>query len=281
LGGALDSATVLREFLRNALMKRLLTAVALLTVAFYLVFWAPYAVFLAAALLLGLLCYREYSELVAGHGIPKPGIFGVLAGLAVLFAPEYALIAITLLVLLAFITALRSDKLGDVLPQVACAFLGSFYTFAPWHFAVRLRALSVHLLLFALALSWAGDSVAYYVGRRFGRHKLAPVVSPKKSWEGAIASVLGSVLFGVLYLGKLMPSISPWKIGLIAVVGNLAGQFGDLAESAIKRGAGVKDSGRLLPGHGGILDRVDSTLFALPIVYLAVLLLRIPGRNSH
>ena len=262
-------------------MKRLLTAVALLGVAFYLVFWAPQPVFFGAAVLMGLLCYREYSALVAGHGIPKPGIFGVLAGLAILFAPEYALVTITFLVLLAFMTALRSDNLGDVLPQVACAFLGSFYTFAPWHFAVRLRQLSVPLLLFALALSWAGDSVAYYAGRRFGRHKLAPVVSPKKSWEGAIASVLGSVLFGMLYLGKLMPSIAPWKIVLMSVAGNLAGQFGDLAESAIKRGAGVKDSGQLLPGHGGILDRVDSTLFALPVVYLFLLLLRIPGLNSH
>jgi phosphatidate cytidylyltransferase len=124
------------------------------------------------------------------------------------------------------------------------------------------------MLFFALALNWAGDTVAYYVGRQFGRHKLAPLVSPKKSWEGAIASVAGSILFGVLYLGHFMPSLRWWQIIGMAVVGNVAGQFGDLAESAMKRGAGVKDSGSILPGHGGLLDRVDSTLFALPVIYV-------------
>ncbi len=82
---------------------------------------------------------------------------------------------------------------------MASAFLGAFYTFAPWRFAIDLRSISVHLLFFALALNWVGDSAAYYVGRRFGKHKLAPVVSPGKSWEGAIASVVGAVLFGVFY----------------------------------------------------------------------------------
>lgn len=262
-------------------MKRLLTGIGLLAIALYLVFWAPKVVFMAAALLMGLLCYREYAGLVAGHRIQRPGIFGVLAGLVILFWPLYTSVGVTFLVLLAFITALRANDLSDVLPQVACAFLGSFYTFAPWHFAALLRSLSVHLLFFALALNWAGDSVAYYTGRRFGRHRLAPVVSPKKSWEGAVASALGSVLFGVLYIGHFMPALSPWKVALIAVMANVAGQFGDLAESAMKRGAGVKDSGHLLPGHGGILDRVDSSLFALPLVYMVVLLLRTPGISAN
>jgi phosphatidate cytidylyltransferase len=93
------------------------------------------------------------------------------------------------------------------------------------------------------------------------------VVSPKKSWEGAIAAVAGSVLFGLLYVGHFLPQIAWWKVASIAIIGNVAGQFGDLAESAIKRGAGVKDSGQLLPGHGGMLDRVDSSLFALPVVW--------------
>ena len=249
-------------------MKRLVTALALALVAIYLVGWAPTPLFIAAALLMSLLCYWEYSGLVAKHDIPRPGIFGFLAGLVILFLPEFILPGVSILAVCAFVTSLRHDNLRDVLPQVACAFLGAFYTFAPWRFAIDLRASSVHLLFFALALNWVGDSVAYYIGRKFGKHKLAPVVSPGKSWEGAIASVCGAVLFGVLYLGHFVASIPWWQVALIAAVASVAGQLGDLAESAMKRGAGVKDSGNLLPGHGGMLDRVDSSLFALPVVYI-------------
>lgn len=248
-------------------MKRLLTAIALIAVALYLIFWAPHPIFLAAAVLMGLLCFYEFSGLVAQYGIPKLDVFGILAGLLILFRPGYTLLGVVLLLLLALAISLRRNNLSQILPSVACAFLGAFYTFAPWRFAIDLRRVSVHLLFFALVLNWIGDTAAYYVGRRFGRHKLAPIVSPKKSWEGAVASVAASIVFGVLYLSKTMPQIAWWEIALMATLGNIAGQFGDLAESAIKRGAGVKDSGTLLPGHGGMLDRVDSSLFALPVVY--------------
>jgi phosphatidate cytidylyltransferase len=124
--------------------------------------------------------------------------------------------------------------------------------------------------MYALLLNWAGDSGAYYVGRAFGKHKMAPRVSPKKSWEGAAASVVASVLVGGAYLFRFIPGMSvAGAIGL-TVVANAAGQLGDLAESAIKRGGAVKDSSAILPGHGGFLDRVDSTLFTLPVIYLWV-----------
>jgi phosphatidate cytidylyltransferase len=249
-------------------MKRIVTAIALLAVAIYLIFWGPSWLFLTAATYLGITCYFEYAGLVAGHGIQRPGIFGVLAGLLILFNPGPILPGLSLLMIVALAAALRYADLRDILPQVACLFLGAFYAFAPWHFAVLLRQISVHWLLLALASNWAGDSAAYYVGRSFGRHRLAPVVSPKKSWEGAAGSVAGSVIFGVIYMGYFMPSVRLWTVVLIAVAANIAGQFGDLAESAMKRGAGVKDSGNLLPGHGGMLDRVDSSLFALPVVYM-------------
>lgn len=251
-------------------MRRLLTAIALIAVAIYLIFWAPHPVFLAAALLMGLLCYYEFAGLVAVYGIPKPGVFGILAGLVILFFPQFTLLGVTLLVLVAFAVSLHREDLREILPEIACTFLGSFYTFAPWRFATDLRGVQregVHLLFFALALNWIGDTAAYYVGRRFGRHRLAPVISPKKSWEGAIASAAASLLFGILYVGKVRPQIPWWDVAAMAIAGNVAGQFGDLAESALKRGAGVKDSGNILPGHGGMLDRVDSALFALPVLY--------------
>ncbi len=256
-------------------MRRLITGIGLLAIALYLIFFAPHAIFVAAAVCMGVLCYWEYAGLVASHSIPKPGVFGLLAGLLILFSPYVAraagiglLTGLTVLMVLAFVNSLRDANLGDVLPQVAAILLGAFYAFAPWRFAIDLRNKSVHLLFFALALNWAGDTAAYYIGRRFGRHKLARVVSPKKSWEGAVASVAGSVIFGLLYMGYFLPLVPRWEIILLAVLGNVAGQFGDLAESAMKRGAGVKDSSGILPGHGGMLDRVDSSLFALPVVYL-------------
>ncbi|MBV9267283.1 MAG: phosphatidate cytidylyltransferase [Acidobacteriaceae bacterium] len=249
-------------------MKRLLTAVALLVFALYLIFWSPNPVFFGAATLVGVLCYREYSELVVRHGIRSQLWLGMAGGLLLLFLPRHALIGISLLIVLAFIIALRDRELRDVLPEVACIALGAFYTFSPWRFAIELRAISVHLLFFALALNWAGDSLAYYVGRRFGKHRLAPAVSPSKSWEGSLASVAGSVLFGVFYLGYFGPHFPAWQVVTMAISANVAGQFGDLAESAMKRGAGVKDSGELLPGHGGVLDRLDSSMFAIPVVYL-------------
>jgi phosphatidate cytidylyltransferase len=96
---------------------------------------------------------------------------------------------------------------------------------------------------------------------------MAPRVSPNKSWEGAVASVVASVLIAGAYLLHFVPWIAPGQVVLLTIAANAAGQLGDLAESAIKRGVGLKDSGSILPGHGGILDRVDSTLFSLPLIY--------------
>jgi len=118
-----------------------------------------------------------------------------------------------------------------------------------------------------LLLSWAGDTAALYVGKAFGRHALAPRVSPAKTWEGAAGSVAGGILAGFVYAHYLIPSAPVAVVLLLAATGNIAGQLGDLCESAIKRGAGVKDSGNTLPGHGGWLDRIDSSLFSVPVVF--------------
>jgi phosphatidate cytidylyltransferase len=121
------------------------------------------------------------------------------------------------------------------------------------------------LLLFALVLVWAGDTAAYFVGRSIGRWKMAPNLSPNKTWEGAAANLLASLAVGVFFArwtGIGLRSLLPG-----AALANVAGQLGDLAESAYKRSAGAKDSGGLLPGHGGMLDRVDALVFAVPVVW--------------
>ena len=122
------------------------------------------------------------------------------------------------------------------------------------------------LILLLFVIIWAGDTAAYYVGGAFGRHQLAPKISPKKTIEGGAAGLLASVAAGtasgVLLLGE------PWpKLIMISAVTAAVGQFGDLAESVLKRSAGVKDSSSILPGHGGILDRLDSLFFAAPVFY--------------
>lgn len=254
-------------------MTRLLTAIALIAVALYLIWWSPNSVFMAAAVCMGLLCYREYAKIIEAHSIRTPGLFGIITGVLIILWPQYALLGVTLLLLVAFCAALRLTNLNQIAAHIACTFFGALYTFTPWRYAIDLRRDSVHLLFFALALNWIGDTAAYYAGRMFGKHKLAPIVSPGKTWEGAFASVVASLLFGFLYLGTYARQIPIWEIAAMAILGNVAGQSGDLAESAIKRGAGMKDSGNILPGHGGILDRVDSSLFALPVVY-AVYLVR-------
>jgi phosphatidate cytidylyltransferase len=254
-------------------MIRVITGLLLAVAACYIVFLSPPLVFKLAALYVGGTCYWEYSGIAAHHGIRRPVVFGFLAGALFILAAPYAPLGLSLLAIGALISALRRDTLGEILPQTSSEFFGAIYTFLPWHFAELLRLRSVHWLFFALAVNWSGDTAAYYVGRAFGKHRLAPVVSPKKSWEGAAGAVVGSVIFGALYMGYFEPHVALWKIILIAIVANIAGQFGDLAESAMKRGAGVKDSGSILPGHGGLLDRVDSSLFAVPVVYACSLLL--------
>jgi phosphatidate cytidylyltransferase len=247
-------------------MKRVLTAVLLAPIFVYVVLWAPQLAFLAVLAAVAALCFHEYGAIAAGYGVERPGPIAYAAGLALLLAPADPGLLIVLLALAALGWTLRLDRLDKSLPSAAMLLLGLVYIFGVWRCAIPLRARSPYWLLFALALSWVGDMAAYYVGRKLGRHKLAPRVSPGKTWEGAAASLVGSALFGAVYLTRLLPAVPLWAAIGLAAAGNLAGQIGDLAESALKRGAGVKDSGSMLPGHGGWLDRVDSSLFALPVI---------------
>jgi len=139
------------------------------------------------------------------------------------------------------------------------------------------------LVAFLMCAVWAGDSLALYTGKFFGKHKLAPTISPKKTWEGAAGSVLGSLIATgiLLWLASVLQAhdvavlVYPeesWFWLLLAVVVNVAAQVGDLVESALKRSVGVKDSGNLLPGHGGILDRIDALLLAAPVLWYALVL---------
>lgn len=248
-------------------MRRVLTALALIPFVAYVVLWANHWIFLAVLLGAAFLSYREYDAIAAAYGFGPPGLLGYAAGIVLMLCTTEWWLPMAGLVVLALILSMRTDDLAKALPRAALLVLGVVYVFACWKCAIPLRERSPHWLMYALILNWAGDIGAYYVGRRFGAHKLAPRVSPKKSQEGAVASVVTSVLIAGAYLVKFLPSVPLWHAIALTAAANIAGQLGDLTESAMKRGAGVKDSGAILPGHGGFLDRVDSTLFALPVVY--------------
>jgi len=132
-----------------------------------------------------------------------------------------------------------------------------------------LQVMNAWVLMLLLGVVWAGDTAAYYVGSAFGRHQLAPVVSPNKSWEGSAANAVAGLGVALIWSRAMLGEVR-WEIILVATVAGGVGQLGDLTESMVKRGAGVKDSGTLLPGHGGMWDRLDALLLAAPMMLLGL-----------
>ena len=248
-------------------MKRILTAAALIPVVVYVVLWANFWVFFAVLVTVAFLCYREFDAVAEAYGFGPPGPLGYGAGLLLLVSRQETWLLILGLALILMAAAMRGEDLAKALPRAAVLLAGIVYIFGSWKCAMPLRELNPHWLMYGLLVNWAGDMGAYYVGRRWGRHKMAPRISPHKSWEGAVASVVASVLIAGAYLLHFVPWIAVLQAVALTVAANAAGQLGDLTESALKRGAGLKDSGEILPGHGGFLDRVDSTLFSLPLIY--------------
>jgi phosphatidate cytidylyltransferase len=260
-------------------MKRVLTAFLLVPIGVYSALFAPWWIFLAVVALFATLCFGEYAQ-ITGSFAP----LGFAAGWLILIAPPNETILIVFLSVLACMCLpIAAPDPEKAVVRSGTLLVGILYIFGAWKAAILLRNVTEpplhhltagrHWLMFALMVNWIGDTGAYYAGRKLGRHKLAPAISPGKTWEGAAASAITGIVFGLIYLPLAITGTSFLKAGVLAVASNIAGQVGDLAESAIKRGAGVKDSGTLLPGHGGMLDRVDSTLFALPVVYTLVTLM--------
>ncbi len=267
-------------------MKRVVTALILIPLALAVVFFAPHWFFTLAVAAMAALAGWEYMGLAEKCGARPPRVALLLALLA-LFAvnsewPDRtpAFFGALCLGLLVYCTFLRpvTQVMADAASSIFCLLYAGFTLLAlP---TLREQSNGPSLVLFLLCAVWAGDVTAYYVGRAWGRHKLAPQLSPAKSWEGAVASLAGSLAVAAALVGLAMLLQSrdlPWLsypesllywLTLAAVV-NVAAQVGDLAESALKRSAGVKDSGYILPGHGGMLDRIDALLLAAPALWYA------------
>lgn len=284
-------------------MKRVLTAVVLIPVVLLLVFRAPlwlFAMAVAGIVVLALHEYLNIAELAGTKPFQRLSyatalllvflIWDAFAARPRQFQPYSSigwLMPLFLAPVVFGIPLLFRKDLTSGLASAASSFFGILYTAGSLGLLITLRATPFHdvLVIFVLFSVWAGDIAAYYVGRSFGRNKLAPVVSPNKSWEGSVASVVASVLIGLLvfhfhqqidqlfahrwtfYTRLAAPSIPIAHIVALGVLTNVAAQCGDLFESALKRGVQLKDSGSLLPGHGGMLDRIDALLFAIPVVW--------------
>jgi phosphatidate cytidylyltransferase len=257
-------------------MKRVVTSSILVPLVTWVVLFAPHAVFVAVVCLFAALCWMEFAGIAGHYGGKFTAAAGWIPGLAFLLIQRDESLLLIAIVLAALAFSLRTDDLRDAIPSAGLFLLGILYTFGAWRSAIALHEISQYWLLFALTINWVGDTAAFYAGRTFGKRKLAPVISPGKTWEGAVASTIAAGIFGIFFLRWLLPAVSLPMAAFIAIAGNAAGQVGDLAESALKRGAGVKDSGTLLPGHGGWLDRLDSSLFSMPVVHVLIRLCGLP-----
>jgi phosphatidate cytidylyltransferase len=167
------------------------------------------------------------------------------------------------------------EEIAVVPRRIGLAVMGAVYGGLMLSALVRLRQLdkgAVWIFL-ALAVTWANDTGGYFAGRAFGKHKLYPRISPKKTVEGAIGGLLFSVLWGVGVFKFGLPELPLWGGAVIGLGASVLGPLGDLSESALKRAYGAKDSGKILPGHGGMLDRLDALLFTAPFVLLCARLL--------
>ena len=289
------------------MLKRIATAVVLIPIVLALILRAPVWALAAVAGIVALLAIHEFLKLTKSYGVQPMGwpthlfaglFFFTLAvstggDMPLLSTGKFLVAAAFAAAIVPFIfltRAMRNEDLRSGYPAAAASVFAFTYIALPMGMLVQLRQqwAGAFYLLYLLLVVWAGDIFAYFVGKSIGRHLMAPRISPKKTWEGAAASLIASVAVGWLLFshaerislallgvglikrpdglyGSEVPAMGP--ILLLTIALNIAAQLGDLVESLIKRGAGVKDSGAILPGHGGMLDRIDALLFAAPVLW--------------
>jgi phosphatidate cytidylyltransferase len=278
------------------MLLRVVTAAVLIPLVVALVWFAPPLALAAVAAVVGGLALFEFFDLGQRLGA-RPYRRWTIACATILFYAQYSLgrvetrsfndgislvrnaaggllqIEAVFLIFLfgcVIMGLVTQGPLQEVLPSVSISSAALLFVALPLSYLVRLNEIPVlgrRLVLFTLCIIWAGDMLAYFVGRSLGRVPMAPALSPKKTWEGALGNLFASLLVGVLFARWM--EIDIVSMMMVAGLGNIAGQMGDLIESAFKRGASVKDSGSIIPGHGGMYDRIDSLILAAPVVWAA------------
>jgi phosphatidate cytidylyltransferase len=267
-------------------MKRIFSGVILAVVTIAVVGWAPRWVFFLALVVLSTLALGEFLDLAERCGL-RPArtpayLYGLwLLGEQLLFPQHFSAAAFTLFVMFLLCLSLRdAERFSSAMASAGSTLLGTMYIVGflslllAWKEPQSDQAI-FHVspfqnraaIFFVLVVIWAADIGAFYVGRTLGRHKMAPRISPGKTIEGFFGGLAASLLMAAVFQRYWLREYGFAEALVLAAILNVAGVMGDLVESALKRGAGVKDSSSLIPGHGGILDRIDSLLFAVPIMY--------------
>jgi phosphatidate cytidylyltransferase len=269
---------------------RLLTAAILIPLVVAAIWCGPTWLITIMAAFVAIAAMLEFFSIAARLGFQAYRLWTCLAAAAIIAQQFYASRMASInrlgdlldrsprisleLVLFGFVLGVAAISLGsprslaEVLPSISVSAGGLLFVVLPFSAVVRLHGVDVvgrWLLLFTVVLVWVGDTSAYFVGRGIGRWKMAPQISPNKTWEGAVANFLGALFVAAIF--GYWTKVPPAHMLAMAAVGSVAGQIGDLFESAWKRNAGVKDSGTILPGHGGMLDRIDALIFAAPAVW--------------
>jgi phosphatidate cytidylyltransferase len=290
------------------MLKRIATAVVLIPMVLALVLRAPVPVVAVVSAIVALMTVQEFLKLTESYGVQPlrwptyifSGLFFLLLAVSAsgatpqLSAVQFTLVAAFACAISPFLflsLAMLRQQMSSGYPAAAASAFAFAYIALPMGMLVQLRQqwAGAFWILYLLLVVWAGDIFAYFVGRSLGRHLMAPRVSPKKTWEGAAASLAASLLVGILLFNHALQVSSfflrlglierrdgmfglekpeMWPIIVLTIALNIAAQLGDLVESLIKRGANVKDSGTILPGHGGMLDRIDALLFAAPVLWI-------------
>ena len=269
---------------------RVLTAAVLIPLVIAAIWWGPNWVVAVVTAVVVIAAVLEFYSLATHLGFHPYRMWGCVAAAGIVAQQWYAarLASVTRLgdlldrsprvtmeaVLFAFVLgaaviALGTERpLSEAFTSVSVSAAGLIVVVLPFSAVVRLHGvdyLGPRLLLFTVVVVWVGDTSAYFAGRSFGRWKMAPHISPGKTWEGAAANLFGALL--VAAVAGYWSQIPPAHLLGMAAAGSIAGQIGDLFESTWKRSAGVKDSGTILPGHGGMLDRIDALILAAPAVW--------------
>ncbi len=258
--------------------KRILTALAGIPLFVFLIFLGSPYLFYLSVLIIALMGLNEFYCLLESEDTRLQKFFGLLMGALLLrgfYYQDFTLILRSIVFSLLLLLVLRTFPRRDVthaVKEIAITFFGLFYVCFLLGYLLLIRGQEygrawIFFLFFAV---WAGDTGAYYIGRHFGKHKLYPRISPKKTLEGSVGGLFCSLAVSVISRFLFFPEYNLLHMILLGGALGIAGQIGDLSESLLKRSAGSKDSGSIFPGHGGVLDRFDSILFASPVLYYLV-----------
>ena len=267
-------------------VKRIASALVILPPLVWFLCYASPGLFLILVLVLIGLSLHEYVHILQQVQLSVCPSITFLAALALAIAAylggwRWLPIALFLsMVALTLSVMVLPARGSHILPTLVYSIFGVL--FIGWNLShlilLRLLPAGQWYILFLCAVVWVGDSAAMYVGKSLGRSKMAPTISPGKTWEGAVVGTVGGVLTAVVSAGFWLPHVVLWQCAILGLCISLAAQMSDLGESMLKRYAGVKDSGGLIPGHGGILDRLDSMFFAAPtLVYALHVLMLVPS----